>query len=318
MNNEELKEYYHGAYRFEETEDGYLLGIQYTKEQMEYMKFNYAFYERTFFGNAKTLELITDATSLSFEYRFRSGVNETIELAINGIIEEVHIAKNIPKEGKISFDMPKGEKEVTVYLPADDTIYIKNFCVNSYAKPVKRDTKVLWMGDSITQGYGAFRSGETYVSVANRVLKYEVLNQGVGGYYYDKNILMKMEGYEPDKIIIAHGTNQCLSDTAEQDTREYYERLHELYPDKPTLTITPVWRGKFKGEISEEGTKKFIAYCDKIKEICAQYSNIKVVDGFKLMHHSIEYFMEDWLHPNALGCECFGRNLVDEIRRLNF
>ena len=53
-----LKNYYHGAYRFEETDDGYLLGIQYTKEQMEYLKFNDFFYVRTIYGNSKTLEFM--------------------------------------------------------------------------------------------------------------------------------------------------------------------------------------------------------------------------------------------------------------------
>ena len=318
MNNENLKKFYHGAYRFEETDDGYLLGIQYTKEQMEYLRFNYAFYERAYFGSAKTLEFVTDATEVSFDYRFRSGVNETIELAIDGIIYDVRVAKNMDKEGTVTFRMGANKKNVVIYLPADDVLYIKNLQINSYAEPVEKKTKVLWMGDSITQGYGPFRSGETYVSVANRILNYEVLNQGIGGYYYDKKVLMKMDGYMPDKIIIAHGTNQCLSDTAEQDTREYYERLSELYPSVPVLTITPVWRGKFKNEFNEEATKKFIEFCDKIKEICSHYDNITVVDGFKLMHHSIEYYMEDWLHPNALGCENYGRNLAETIQKLGF
>lgn len=71
-----------------------------------------------------------------------------------------------------------------------------------------KNEKVLWLGDSITQGYGPLRSSCTYVSVANRILNYDIINQGIGGYIYDKNSLMKMEGYEPDKIIVALGTNQ--------------------------------------------------------------------------------------------------------------
>ena len=318
MSNEEIKKLYHGAYRFKETEDGYLLGLQYTKEQMDYLRFNDAFYERAYFGNAKTLEFVTDATEVSFDYRFRSGVNETIELEVDDIIYDVHLAKNMDNPGNVSFRMSAGKKKVVIYLPADDVLYIKNLYINSHADPVTKNTNVLWMGDSITQGYGAFRSGETYVSVANRILNYEVLNQGIGGYYYDKNVLMRMEGYTPDKIIIAHGTNQCLTETAEKDTREYYERLAELYPGIPVLTVTPLWRGKFKNEFNEEATKAFIGFRDKIKEICSEYGNITVLDGFKMMHHSREYYMEDWLHPNALGCECFGQKLAREIERIGF
>ena len=167
------------------------------------------------------------------------------------------------------------------------------------------------MGDSITQGYGPLRSGETYVSVANRILKYDILNQGIGGYVYDKNVLMKMNDYQPDKIIISMGTNQFGTETM-QDVEEYYEQLKQIYGDTPMLCITPIWRGDVPG-----GEPTLIRFCQKTKEICEKYSNIIVVDGFKLVPHLSEYFLDD-LHPNCLGCEIYGRNLVEEIKRLGF
>lgn len=69
--------------------------------------------------------------------------------------------------------------------------------------------------------------------------------------------------------------------------------------------------------MNNEELKKF--YCGAYrKKICAEYPNIRAVDGFKLMHHSKEFYVEDWLHPNMLGCESYGRNLAKEIERLNF
>ena len=38
LSNEDLKNYYYGAYSFKETEDGYLQAFQYTEEQMAYFK----------------------------------------------------------------------------------------------------------------------------------------------------------------------------------------------------------------------------------------------------------------------------------------
>ncbi|MBR4172815.1 MAG: SGNH/GDSL hydrolase family protein [Clostridia bacterium] len=322
MTNDEIKQYYHGAYRFSETDDGYLYGIQHTEEQLAHLRTKRAedfFYLRGYYGNAKTLEFITDATEISLELRCRNGGRETVELAVDGIIQEVHMAGDINEKGKLTFKLKEGTKNVVIYLTADNVTYIRNLEMNAPAKPVKKDTKVLWMGDSITQGYGTFRSGETYVSVANRILGYEVLNQGVGGYYYDKGILTEMKGYTPDKIIIAHGTNQFFTETCVQDTVEYYERLAELYPNIPVLTITPLWRGTFRDELlTGENLEKFVSFCKKIGEIAGSYPNIKVLDGFKLMHNSIEYYMPDWLHPNALGGEVFGRNLAAEIKRINF
>ncbi len=40
-------------------------------------------------------------------------------------------------------------------------------------------------------------------------------------------------------------------------------------------------------------------------------------DGFRLVPHLPEYYRDN-LHPNELGAEVYGRNLVEEIRRIGF
>ena len=75
MTNEEIKKYYHGAYRFKETEDGYLYGVQHTDGQLEHLKNEREddfFYVRGFYGNAKTLEFITEATEISFDCKCKT------------------------------------------------------------------------------------------------------------------------------------------------------------------------------------------------------------------------------------------------------
>ena len=79
------------------------------------------------------------------------------------------------KEGTLSFDLPEGKKQVTIYLPADATIVLRNFEINDTYEIVEKKEKVLWMGDSITQGFGPLRSAHTYVSVANRLLNYDIM-----------------------------------------------------------------------------------------------------------------------------------------------
>ena len=318
MTNEELKKYYHGVYRFDETIDGYIYGIQYTKEQSEYLKFNDFFYVRSYYSNAQTIEFTTTATEISFECKFERCENETIELAIDDVIYESKTAKEISKSGTVSFKLCKGNKNVVIYLTADDITYIKNFSINGDVQPIVKNAKVLWMGDSITQGYGPFSSAGTYVSVANRILKYEVLNQGIGGYYFDKNVLIKMPGYTPDKIIIAHGTNQFMMDNRESEVEFYFERLAKIYPNISTLVITPVWRGIIDDNSNLDKTRKLIGFSKKIKEVAEKYNNIKVIDGFKVLHHDKRYFMTDWIHPNSLGCEVYGHNLADEIKKIGF
>ena len=313
LTKEQLKAIYHGALWYQETEDGYLQAFQYTKEQNEYFeKVSDFWFERCTASTAKTLEFVTEATSCSFEYKFLwVGSEDSVELWIDGQAAEIRYVKDMEKEGALSFDLPEGSKNVMIYLPADATMVIRNFEINGTYKQAEKKEKVLWMGDSITQGFGPLRSGHTYVSVANRLLNYDIINQGIGGYVYDKNVLMQMYDYKPDKIIISMGTNQFGTESME-GIEEYYELLKEIYGDTPVLCILPLWRDDVP-----DGLPTLIKFCNNLKKIAEKYSNVTVVDGFKLVPHLPEYFL-DKLHPNCLGCEVYGRNLVLEIQKTGF
>lgn len=313
LSNEQLKTIYCGALEFTENEEGYLQAFQYTKGQIAYFKKESEFwYDRCLASNAKTLEFHTSATQFSFDYQFFwIGSEDTIELLIDGQISRIVYVKDLGEEGTVSFELPEGEKDVLVYLPADATILIRNFEINAEVTPLSKQEKVLWLGDSITQGFGPLRSAHTYVSVANRLLQYDIINQGVGGYVYDKKILVDMNGYRPDKIIVSMGTNQYKTES-KQVVEEYYETLRELYGEIPVLCVTPIWRGD-----EPETADVLVEFCQMVKDVCAKYSNITVVDGFSLVPHCSEYFLDN-LHPNALGCEMYGRNLVLAIQEAGF
>lgn len=314
MTNTELQNIYFGAYSFDE-KDGYLMSYQYTREQIAYFKEAFEFwYERCTASTAKTLEFTTDARNISFDYKFFwKGSEDSFELCVDGLITDIRYVKDIPEEGTIKFELPEGSKDVIIYLPADATAGIKNFEADASVMPADKNEKVLWLGDSITQGYGPDRSAETYVSVANRLLNYDIINQGIGGYIYDKKSLMKMEGYTPDKIIVALGTNQFWTEDGRKAVEEYYEALTGLYGnDIPILCISPIWRGDIP-----DARPKFTEFCNTVKEIAGRYSNVTVVDGFKLVPHLPEYY-KDNLHPNCLGAETYGRNLVEVIRKIGF
>ena len=314
MTNRELQRICFGAYSFQETEDGWLQAFQYTEAQMEYFRSAFDFwYDRCMATTAKTLEMTTDARAVSFEYRIIwEGSQDSFELAVDNQIAEIRYVKDLPKEGKLDWNLPDGEKNVVIYLPADATVLIRNCEVDGSYSPARKNEKVLWLGDSITQGFGPLRSAQTYVSVANRLLNYDIINQGIGGYVYDKKSLMKMDGYTPDKIIVALGTNQFGCETM-RDVEEYYETLISIYGTEiPILCVTPLWRGDVP-----DGFPTLARFCENVKAIAGRYPNVKIVDGFKLVPHLPEYFLDN-LHPNQLGAETYGRNLVEEIRRIGF
>ncbi len=314
LTNNELKKIYFGAYFFEETEDGYLQAFQYGKAQMDYFKEAFDFwYDRCMATTAKTLEFSTTATEISFEYKIIwKGSDDSFEMMIDGLITKVEYVKDLKDEGKITWTLPAGKKDVVIYLPIDATVLIRNVNINAELTLAVKGDKVLWLGDSITQGYGPLRSSCSYVSVANRILGYDILNQGIGGYIYDNKSLMKMDGYAPEKIIVAMGTNQ-YGDKKPEVVRDYYDTLTGIYGnDIPILCITPIWRGDHIDELPV-----FYKFCDDIRKIASSYKNVTVIDGLKMVPHLSEYYLDD-LHPNPLGAEIYGRNLVEIIRKIGF
>ncbi len=111
---------------------------------------------------------------------------------------------------------------------------------------------------------------------------------------------------------MALGTNQYGSETM-KDVEEYYETLMGIYGNKiPVLCISPLWRGDHPEEMHI-----FERFCDNVRRIAGSYPNVTVIDGFRLVPHLPEYFLDN-LHPNCLGTENYGRNLVEEIRRIGF
>ena len=148
MTNEELKKIYFGAYSFEETDDGYLQAFQYSEKQMEYFKdvsFD-VWYDRCMASSAKTLEFITEAVEISFDYKFLwIGSQDTIEVAVNGLIADITYVKDMAEEGTICWKLQEGEKNVIIYLPADATVVIKNFTADAPCKRAEKTEKVLWL-----------------------------------------------------------------------------------------------------------------------------------------------------------------------------
>lgn len=311
LTNEELKKIWFGAYEFEE-KDGYLKANQYSKPQMEY--FNSAlemWAERCDASTAKTFEFITDASEVSFDYKIIWKCSEdTVDLYVDGLCHKIFYIKDMGEKGTLRFSLPEGTHKVVIYLAVDATMLIKDFSIDSsYEVPVKK-TKVLWLGDSITQGYGSLRSSESYVSITNRTFDFDIINQGIGGYIYDSKSLMKMPGYDPDMIVVSMGTNQ-YGDKTMDAVEEYYKVLTDIYGTEiPIICITPIWRGD-----NIEALPVFYRFCENIKAVVSKYPNIKVIDGLYLVPHLEEYYTDN-LHPNLLGTEIYAANLVKEMKKL--
>ena len=313
-----MKNLFHGVLGFR-NEEGYLVPERFTQEQVRAVSYSDFFVERTRCQASVTIELSTEATEISFAYKFfvRTGVLSSFEVYTNGFLTHLVEDKTLSDEGVLHFDFKAGKKRIEIYIPNYSEIGIKDLHVSgAYRALPKRKTKVLLFGDSITQGGGSERSAQTYVNVAKRALGWEIVNQGIGGYVFEKNLVTAIP-FSPDKIVVSLGTNQHYMTEEESRGRicEFFDALHALYGDIPVLAILPAFSGS---PAVENKTEKYRCIKRLILEKTAQFPNIKAVSAYEMVPHFANYYKDDFLHPNALGMELYGNNLVKEIKKIGF
>ena len=214
-----------------------------------------------------------------------------------------------------SIDLGSGEKRVTVYLAAHDHTTIDYVALSDGANfsAAKFTRKILFVGDSITEGWNSGYSFVSYANIVSRAFDAESVVNGCGGGYYLPNIDAKCD-FDPDFIIVAFGTNDYdvrrdFADT-EKYARGFFDRFIAAYPNKKIFVISPIWR---KVEQPRECMGDFRSFCEKLKKIYADYP-VEVIDGFALVPHDPAFFAGDNLHPNALGFYVYAENLLRELR----
>ena len=315
----DFKRLFHGAVCFEEKE-GYIVPLRFSEVQLDYLSHSEFFKSRARCGASVTLKLLTEATRISFAYKFffRTVVKSSFEIYTNGLLTHVTYDDELRDEGTLAFSFEKGTKQIEIYIPHYSEVGIKNFRADERFTPVPYKTPcVLLIGDSITQGYGSRSSSQTFVNIVARTLNYEILNQGIGGFGFDQNIVQKLP-FIPDKIVVALGTNHYhgWSQTATRASIEaFFERLCKQYPDIDTLAILPPYTGR---EWEKEGQEAYEFIRHAIVDTVAAYPTVHPESAYGMIPHSNDYFEPDFLHPNSGGMAAYGKALVDEIRKIGF
>lgn len=317
LSNLSIKKLVKGACYFEER-DGYLYPYHYTKEQIDYFRDLVDWGPRARFGAGIKIELYTEATKLGFKVcpvAFNPD-QTTIDIYVNDVAHAI-CPLTESKPSKLEFDLPEGKKKVSIYLPINCEVGVRGLEFNGGYRAVKeKKMPVLVIGDSITQGYGAVYAGASYINVLSRLYGMEILNQAIGGYRFDEGGVQKIDGFEPQRVLVALGTNYYDAPDLydyEDETVRFFEKLHRLYGDKKTAIVTPVWRNDRDVQWDR------LNWCVSIiKRECAKYDNITVINGFDLIPPINECFMPDKVHPNTYGMLNMAENLNRALKKIKF
>jgi len=196
--------------------------------------------------------------------------------------------------------------------------------------------KIVFLGDSITEGYGTSCIENCFVELIAKTDGAICYNYGIGGTriayqhtpsaepIWDKCFIDRVDEMEPDAdiVFVFGGTNDyghgdadigCMTD---RDPYTFYGALHTLftklitkYPTSKIIVATPLHRCDKENFMVKGGIPravKLIDYVNVIREV-AEYYSLPVLDLYKesglqpLVPIIQEKYVPDGLHPNDAG-----------------
>jgi len=184
----------------------------------------------------------------------------------------------------------------------------------TYVLPVRQKKTLLAYGDSITQGFDALYPSHSYAVRLAEFLDAELLNKGIGGACFCAPLVMAGEGYNPDYIVVAYGTNDWTCQTQEtfrSNAQAHIQELIKKYPASKIFVITPIWRGDYANERKFGPFSKIEAI---IRDICEENHQIHIVSGWDLVPKDASFFGDMYLHPNDKGFTAYAEALHSALK----
>ncbi len=262
------------------------------------------------------LDFHTDSKKISF----CAASGNKFELHIDGILRK-QFKMNECEGGVASFALadPLGELKdsvrVTLHLPSHEVGSLAWVELDDGAKvvPHRFDAKILFIGDSITQGWQSMTDTYSYAYRVSSFFNAESVIQGIGGAYFNEESFDSLP-FDPDTVIVAYGTNDFGHYKTQDDmgahVRAHLSLIAKEYEGKRIFVISPIWRG---AQTKPMGS---FAECRKIVAGEAERLGLMHIDGLSLVPPLPELFPNDLLHPNELGFSLYAENLIAQMTKI--
>jgi len=254
-------------------------------------------------------------------FSFKTASGEKFELLINGILREryvrgeesciektVSLTDSIGKECdelRVTLIFPSHTKGSLEYVKLDD---------GAYTRVPEYKTKMLFMGDSITQGHNSKYDSLSYAWRTVSFFDADAVINGIGGAFFMPESFDTSD-FDPDTVIIAYGTNDaCRSDYGymKEKTVGFLDLVKKAYGEKKVVVLSPIWRAKNDGSFMGED---FERKRDMV-EAEAKARGFYVVNGLKLVPPLDDFYADRYLHPNDLGFGLYAENLIKELIKI--
>lgn len=261
------------------------------------------------------LDFYTDSDSITLAIA-RGG---KFEVKLNGLIVYQYVDGQSEREFTVSLATPgmeKGErKRVTVVFPSHSIGIISSLELDdgSYFERVPKSGKLLFMGDSITQGCASAFDSLSYAYRVSEFFDAESVINGIGGAYFLPHAF-ETSDYDPDTVIIAYGTNDFFhfpeDEVRRTKAREFLDLIKAAYGEKRVIVLSAIWRGNAECQPLGEEFHSFRRYVEQL----ARERGFFAIDGLTLVPPIPAMYNDKYLHPNDLGFSLYTENLIKQLK----
>lgn len=236
------------------------------------------------------------------------------EVKINGVLSGQYAFRQdegCDRINTFTVPLPGGVNRVTLTLPshgAGGIISSVELTDGASCERHRFDGKMLFLGDSITQGWNTKYDSMSYAYLVSEYFNADSIIQGIGGAVFAPATVLPMD-FAPDTVVIAYGTNDWgyHSEMAayQKAAHDFMAAVKSLYGTAEIYVISPIWRSD-RNRTTKIGT--FDECCDTVKELCAEFG-MHLIDGAGLVPPIMDY-MADAVHPNDLGFAVYASNVI--------
>jgi lysophospholipase L1-like esterase len=276
------------------------------------------------------LEFQTKTDSLTLQYAFlgqspyKGFVRRKFVVYRNGeLLGDTRIGDKAEGEVIIPLAQDGQAGSYTVYLPFMmyfELVSLKTSGETTLLPINEHRARVVFYGDSITQGCQASSPDKSYPEIVGRKLGIEPFNLGLAGAGTgSKSIGLTIAAMKPDAVVIAYGTNLIYG----KWTRETYQKRHADFikavrsqnPRLPLLVISPIFRPgvddtpKARGCLSQGQMRQFQHELIQNMLIGGD-ENLYLLDGLSLIGRTEATLLRDKVHPNDAGYAQMGARIA--------
>lgn len=308
---DEIRSLTHGADHFTEEADGLHFHKCTEKQEINWKAVDDVFEARVRATSGIHLEFETDAESITFV----ANRGNKFEIWVNGMFYRQILAEEYrKKEEKIPpVELEPGVKKIMLALPSHSTGVLASLSLDgaTFYKPVTYEKKMLFIGDSITQGWDAKYDTLSFAYRTATTLGVDFHICGVGGGRFIPETFDRVN-FDPDTVVIAYGVNDFNRrgwDAAEiaKNASAYLDLVKAAYGDRRVVVLTPIWHAS-KDAARNALMRSTVANAAKEK-------GFEIVDGLTLFPKDPAFYADGYLHPNDLGFSIYAERLIDYFRK---